>query len=194
MSISEHKHVLEGEAPAPRVEIFTGEGRRRSWNAREKSAIVAESFEEGVRARHVARRRPDAVAVVRLAPGGAPKAEARIDASPFVPAVAETANTAPNFDAANNAAVARPHSIELDIEGSSVWVVNGHLNSQIDDLLPWAYMKAEPSRPWPENAAHDLSVDRHHGCVSAAALSRRPVAEMGRRIGAGAQLGIEAIG
>jgi hypothetical protein len=50
------------------------------------------------------------------------KAEARIDAPPFVPAVVETANTAasPNFDAANNAAVARPHSIELDIEGSSV--------------------------------------------------------------------------
>ena len=23
-------------------------------------------------------------------------------------------------------------------------IVNGHLNSQIDDLLPWAYVKAEP--------------------------------------------------
>jgi hypothetical protein len=30
-----------------------------------------------------------------------------------------------NFDAANNAAVARPHSIELDIEGSSVWIWPG---------------------------------------------------------------------
>jgi hypothetical protein len=36
-------------------------------------------------------------------------------------------NTAssPHFDAANNAAVARPHAIELDIEGSSVWVWPG---------------------------------------------------------------------
>ena len=57
MSISERKHVLEGEAPARRVEIFTGAGRRRSWSAREKASIVAESFEEGVRACHVARRR-----------------------------------------------------------------------------------------------------------------------------------------
>lgn len=55
------------------------------------------------------------------------QAEARIDAPPFVPAIVETANNAasPNFDAENNAAVARPHSIELDIEGSSVWVWPG---------------------------------------------------------------------
>jgi hypothetical protein len=25
-------------------------------------------------------------------------------------------------------------------------IVNGHLGSQIDDLLPWAYAKAEPLR------------------------------------------------
>jgi transposase len=55
MSISERKHVSEGEAPARRVEIFTGAGRR-SWSAREKAAIVAESFEEGVRTCHVACR------------------------------------------------------------------------------------------------------------------------------------------
>jgi CheY-like chemotaxis protein len=57
MSISEHKHVSEGEgAPARRVEIFTGAGRRRNWTSQEKAAIVAESFEDGVRACHVARR------------------------------------------------------------------------------------------------------------------------------------------
>jgi hypothetical protein len=49
MSISERKHVSEGEAAARRIEIFTGAGRRRSWSPREKAAIVAESFEEGVR-------------------------------------------------------------------------------------------------------------------------------------------------
>lgn len=32
------------EAPARRVEVFTGAGRRRSWSAEEKTAIVAESF------------------------------------------------------------------------------------------------------------------------------------------------------
>ena len=57
MSISERKHeLLQGEAAARRIEIFTGAGRRGSWSRREKAAIVAESFEEGVRACHVARR------------------------------------------------------------------------------------------------------------------------------------------
>ena len=50
MSITEHKHVSKGEAPARRIEMFTGAGRRRAWTAAEKAAIVAESFEDGVRA------------------------------------------------------------------------------------------------------------------------------------------------
>jgi len=33
-------------APARRVEIFTGAGRRRTWTAEEKASIVAESYEE----------------------------------------------------------------------------------------------------------------------------------------------------
>jgi len=58
MSISEDEHVSESQpAPARRVEIFTGAGRRRSWTDQEKAAIVAESFEDGARACHVARRR-----------------------------------------------------------------------------------------------------------------------------------------
>jgi transposase-like protein len=57
MSISEHKHVSEADAaPTRRVEIFTGAGGRRNWTEQEKAAIVAESFEDGVRACHVARR------------------------------------------------------------------------------------------------------------------------------------------
>ena len=93
MSISERKHVSEGGAPARRVEIFTGAGRRRSWSAREKAAIVAESFEEGVRACHVARHHgltPQQLFAWRRE--ARRKAEARIDAPPFVPAIVETAN------------------------------------------------------------------------------------------------------
>ena len=56
MSISEHKHVSEVDAPARRVEIFTGAGRRRTWSADEKAAIVAESRESGARVCQVARR------------------------------------------------------------------------------------------------------------------------------------------
>ena len=32
------------EAQVRRVEVFTGAGRRRTWSAEDKAAIVAESF------------------------------------------------------------------------------------------------------------------------------------------------------
>ena len=44
MSISEHKHIPE---PVRRIEVFTGAGRRRSWSASEKAAIIAESYGAG---------------------------------------------------------------------------------------------------------------------------------------------------
>ena len=35
-------------------------------------------------------------------------------------------------------------------------IVNGHLNSAIDELLPWAYADVDPlSAPWPDNTAYD---------------------------------------
>jgi transposase len=53
MSISELKHVSE---PARRIEVFTGHGRRRSWTAADKLAIVAESYEASASVCNVARR------------------------------------------------------------------------------------------------------------------------------------------
>ena len=53
MSISEHKHMTE---PVRRMEVFTGAGRRRSWSAAEKAAIVAESYGAGETVCAVARR------------------------------------------------------------------------------------------------------------------------------------------
>jgi transposase len=41
---------------ARRVEIFTGAGRRRSWSAEQKAAIVAESLSESGSVSTVARR------------------------------------------------------------------------------------------------------------------------------------------
>jgi hypothetical protein len=32
-------------------------------------------------------------------------------------------------------------------------IINGHPNSEIDQLLPWA-TKVKPSKPWPENDAY----------------------------------------
>ena len=39
-----------------RIEVITGERRRRRWTAQEKARIVAESFEEGANISEVARR------------------------------------------------------------------------------------------------------------------------------------------
>jgi transposase len=39
-----------------RVEVITGERRRRRWTGEEKARIVAESFEEGANISEVARR------------------------------------------------------------------------------------------------------------------------------------------
>jgi predicted P-loop ATPase len=39
-----------------RIEVITGQRRRRRWTAEEKSRIVAESFEEGANISEVARR------------------------------------------------------------------------------------------------------------------------------------------
>ena len=39
-----------------RIEVITGERRRRRWTAEEKARIVAESFEEGANISEVARR------------------------------------------------------------------------------------------------------------------------------------------
>ena len=53
MSISEHKHMPE---PIRRMEVFTGAGRRRSWSAADKAAIIADSYGSGETVCGVARR------------------------------------------------------------------------------------------------------------------------------------------
>src|SRR3954449_2901668 len=47
------KHMPE---PVRRMEVFTGAGRRRSWSAAEKAAIIAESYGAGETVCAVARR------------------------------------------------------------------------------------------------------------------------------------------
>jgi len=44
-----------------------------------------------------------------------------------------------------------PHAYLADV---ITRIVNGHLNRQIDDLLPRAYPTAHALKPWPENAAY----------------------------------------
>ncbi len=130
MSISEHKHVSDVDASARRVEIFTGAGRRRTWSADEKAAIVAESRESGARVCQVARRH--ALTPQQLF---AWRREARLrsaggdDAPSFVPAVidvvSQSSAAAPNIEArieTPELPPPRPHAIELDVNGTSVWI------------------------------------------------------------------------
>ena len=57
MSDTVRMHVSKAiEAPARRIEVFTGAGRRRNWSVEEKAAIVAESYSSGDTVCGVARR------------------------------------------------------------------------------------------------------------------------------------------
>jgi transposase len=55
MSISERKHM---PVLVRRIEVFMGSGRRRSWSAEDKAAIVAGSNLDGETICAVARRHP----------------------------------------------------------------------------------------------------------------------------------------
>jgi transposase len=117
MSISEHKHVSKAEGSAQRIEIFTGAGRRRSWSSDEKAAIVAASCESGVKVCHVARRHgltPQQLFGWRRE--ARRRSEGVADGAPFVPAVVEA------VDIGAGAPTLRPHAIELEIGGASVWI------------------------------------------------------------------------
>jgi hypothetical protein len=48
---------------------------------------------------------------------------------------------------------------EAEARAMSVWIVDGHSNRDIDQLLPWAY-RSQISRPWPKNSAYCSDVGR----------------------------------
>jgi transposase len=121
MSISEHKHVLEPTL-ARRIEVFTGTGRRRSWTAEQKAAIVAESYADGVKACQVARRHG-------LTPqqlfGWRREARAHVSepaSALFVPAMIEAPLAAQERSERDSL---RAPAIELEIDGVTVRVGRG---------------------------------------------------------------------
>jgi transposase len=121
MSISEHKHMPE---PVRRIEVFTGAGRRRSWSAAEKTAIIAESYGAGETVCAVARRHgltpQQLFAWRRLA-----RRSALLSPPMFVPAVVETSEPAapPPAKAPRRARRrSKAYGIELEIAGVEVRV------------------------------------------------------------------------
>src|SRR6476661_2393150 len=121
MSISEHKHMPE---PVRRIEVFTGAGRRRSWSAAEKAAIVAESYGAGETVCAVARRHgltpQQLFAWRRLA------RQSALAAPPmFVPAVVEPTAPEPATTVSSRRTRrrrSRSDGIELEIAGVEVRV------------------------------------------------------------------------
>jgi transposase len=122
MSISEHKQMPE---PVRRIEVFTGAGRRRSWSAAEKAAIVAESYGAGATVCAVARRHgltpQQLFAWRRLA-----RQSAMASLAMFVPAVVEMTEPEPPTTMVSPRRPRRRRSrsdgIELEIAGVEVRV------------------------------------------------------------------------
>jgi transposase len=120
MSISEPMHLPE---PVRRIELFTGTGRRRSWSANEKAAIVAESYEPGESVCGVARRHgltPQQLFTWRRLARGA--------AALFVPAVIEAPAPEPLPSRAprpRRAPVEAAVGIELEVAGVIIRVGAG---------------------------------------------------------------------
>jgi transposase len=121
MLISERKHMPE---LVRRIEVFTGSGRRRSWSAEDKAAIVAESYLDGGTVCAVARRHgltPQQLFTWRR--------QARGTAAPepptlFVPAVVDTPPPEPSVSSPSRRSRRRtkPDGIELAIGGVEVRV------------------------------------------------------------------------
>lgn len=114
-------------APAQRIEVFTGAGRRRSWTVEQKASIVAESYAEGENACQVARRHgltPQQLFTWRrearrlLESGPSPGSST----PPFVPAIIETPARHAAARSRNRGAMTSAVSIELEIGGVTVRV------------------------------------------------------------------------
>src|SRR3954470_10431822 len=122
MSISELIHMPER---ARRIEVFTGAGRRRTWPADEKAAIVAESYAPGKTVCGVARRHGLTPAQLftwrRLARRSRlPVKEPR---ALFVPAVVEPSPGPPPPPASQPQRARRPGpvmGIEVEMDGTVV--------------------------------------------------------------------------
>ena len=117
-------------ATVRRIEVITGGGeRRRRWSDDEKAQAVEESLAPDAVVSEVARRRgltPQQLFAWRRE---ARRKAALTDGAPFTPVVVEVreeaSSTPASLSSESKAVAARPHVIELDIDGASMWVWRG---------------------------------------------------------------------
>lgn len=153
MSISEHKHVSKDDGGrVRRFEVFTGAGRRRTWTAEEKTAIVAESYAGADTVCSVARRyglTPQQLFTWRRRLRTSLVSEVETATVPsFVPAVVEPAEKQAGTDPAP---ARRPRAkrstgsdgiIEVELDGVTVRVGRG-----VDEQTMTAVLRALKASP-----------------------------------------------
>ena len=127
MSIPELMHRPER---ARRMEVFTGVGRRRTWPADEKAAIVAESYAPGRTVCGVARRHGLTPAQLFTWRRLARRARRPVNEPPvrFVPAVVEPSSGLPPPPASQPRRARRPgpvRGIEVERDGIVVRIGSG---------------------------------------------------------------------
>jgi transposase len=125
-------------AAARRVEVITGGGGRRRWSDDEKAQAIEESLVPGIVVSEVARRHgltPQQLFTWRRE--ARRKAGEEASAPPFVPAIVEAASApaTATTQAESGAAAARPPIIELDIDGSSVWIWRGAETTMVTAII-----------------------------------------------------------
>ena len=124
-------------ASGRRIEVISGGGGRRRWSNDEKARAIEASVGPGVVISEVAR-----------AHGVTPqqlfgwRREARLKAArengapPFVPAIVEApSGPAAPTHRADGDLIARLHAIELEIEGSSVWIWRGAETAMVATII-----------------------------------------------------------
>jgi transposase len=126
--VSRLDHTLDPKGETfRRIEVIAGGGeRRRRWSDDEKAEAVEESLRPGVVISQVARRRgltPQQLFTWRRE---ARQKAVASDGIPFAPVVVASRSLAPAALTSECKAVAvKPHMIELDIDGASVWIWRG---------------------------------------------------------------------
>jgi transposase len=111
-------------AAGRRVEVITGGGGRRRWSDDEKARAIEASLAPDAVVSEVARRHGVTPQQLFTWRREARRKAAEIEAPPFVPTIVEarTVATAAVGDLENETVAARAHVVELDIDGSSVWI------------------------------------------------------------------------
>ena len=122
--------TFEPKAAGRRVEVITGGGGRRRWSEDEKARAVEASLEPGAVVSAVARQHgvtPQQLFTWRREARRKAGAEDLSLANGFVPVVVEAkaAGGSGPTQPPSPPPPMRPHSIELDVEGSSVFIWPG---------------------------------------------------------------------